>query len=38
MSEGIKQIPLTVENAGGVERKAWPITQGVPGSMISAEL
>ena len=30
MSEGIKRIRLTVENAGGVVRKAWPITQGVP--------
>ncbi|OGG52223.1 MAG: hypothetical protein A3F84_20685 [Candidatus Handelsmanbacteria bacterium RIFCSPLOWO2_12_FULL_64_10] len=30
MSDSIQRIPLTVENAGGVERKAWPITQGVP--------
>ncbi len=29
-SKGIKRIPLTVENTGGPERKAWPITQGVP--------
>ena len=25
-----QRIRLTVENGGGVERKAWPITQGVP--------
>ncbi len=30
MADKIKRIPLTVENAGGVERKGWPITQGVP--------
>ncbi|MSS70538.1 MAG: hypothetical protein EXS64_03515 [Candidatus Latescibacteria bacterium] len=30
MSDKIKRIPLTVENAGGVDRKGWPITQGVP--------
>src|SRR2546427_3922522 len=26
----VKRIRLTVENAGNVARKAWPITQGVP--------
>ncbi|MBI2951455.1 hypothetical protein HYY27_05135, partial [bacterium] len=30
MSERIKRIRLTVENAGGVARQGWPITQGVP--------
>ncbi|MSS70529.1 MAG: hypothetical protein EXS64_03470 [Candidatus Latescibacteria bacterium] len=30
MSGTIKRISLTVENTGGVERKGWPITQGVP--------
>jgi len=29
-SQAVKQIKLTIENAGDVERKAWPITQGVP--------
>jgi hypothetical protein len=26
----VKRIRLTVENAGNVARKVWPITQGVP--------
>ena len=26
----MSRIKLTIENAGNVERKAWPITQGVP--------
>ena len=30
MSEASKRIRLSVENAGGVGRKSWPITQGVP--------
>ena len=30
MSEDTKRIKLIVENAGGVDRIAWPITQGVP--------
>ena len=30
MSKEIKRIKLTIENPGGVDRKAWPITQGVP--------
>lgn len=30
MSRLIKRIPLKIENIGGVSRKAWPITQGVP--------
>ena len=30
MLEKAKRIKLTIENAGGVDRKAWPITQGVP--------
>jgi len=30
MSKPIKRISLTIENAGGIPRKAWPITQGVP--------
>ncbi len=30
MLEKAKRIKLTIENPGGVDRKAWPITQGVP--------
>ncbi len=30
MSKKTNRIKLTIENPGGVERKAWPITQGVP--------
>ena len=30
MSKKTKRIKMTVENTGGVDRKAWPITQGVP--------
>ena len=30
MSKEIKRIKLTIENPGGVDRKSWPITQGVP--------
>ncbi len=30
MTKEIKRIKLTIENHGGVDRKAWPITQGVP--------
>ena len=26
----IKRIRLTVEEAGGVDRVAWPVTQGIP--------
>ncbi len=26
----VKRVKLTVQNAGGVARRAWPITQGVP--------
>ena len=30
MSEDIKRIELTVEEPAGVDRRAWPVTQGVP--------
>ena len=30
MGKTIRRIRLTIENAGGGDRKAWPITQGVP--------
>lgn len=30
MLKQVKRVPLTVEEAGGVDRTAWPVTQGVP--------
>ena len=30
MSRPTKRVELVVENAGGVRRSAWPITQGIP--------
>ena len=30
MSRPTKRVELVVENAGGVKRSAWPITQGIP--------
>jgi len=30
MDRDVKRVKLTIENAGNVERRGWPITQGVP--------
>ncbi len=30
MSEDMKRIKLCVEGPEGIERRAWPVTQGVP--------
>ena len=30
MAAGVKRIPMRVEEPANVDRKAWPITQGVP--------
>ena len=37
MPKEIKRIKLTIENPGGVDRKAWPITQGVPFADVDLE-